>query len=297
MGAYTQAGASAWPYADIAMIESADFIRTSIRERFAGRTHAYAAAAPRHAAHTKLLVAKVQPRLGERVLDIATGPGGAAVAAAAAVGASGEVLATDLVPEWAELVAERCAVAGLANVSFRAMGAETLDLPDAAFDIVLCSFGLMFVPDPVRSLREMRRVLRPGGRLGLTVWGAPDQVTHLGLAQRALARFAPPIPPAHRLPGPLDLGDPGLVERHVAAAGLRRIVVERHTLDCVYSSPEDYWRQHFEPPLSDVSAALPSLPVEQRQQLYRDVLAELEGYRRGDRVYLPSEAIYATALR
>lgn len=279
------------------MIEHADLVRTSIRERFARRIHAYAEAAPRHAAHTELLVAKVQPRLGERVLDIATGPGGAAVAAAAAVGAAGQVLATDLVPEWAELVAQRCAGAGLANVSFRAMGAEVLDLPEAAVDIVLCSFGLMFVPDPVQGLREMRRVLRTGGRLGLTVWGTPDHVTHLGLVQRALARYAPPIPPAHRLPGPMDLGKPGLIERHVAAAGFRCIVVERHTLDCVYRTPEDYWRQHFEPPLSDVSAALQDLPVEQRQQLYRDVLAELEGYRRGDQVYLPSEAIYATGLR
>jgi SAM-dependent methyltransferase len=297
MGAYTHAGVLASSYADVAMTEHCDFIRAGIRQRFVGRTRAYAKAASRHAAHIELLVAKVQPRLGERVLDIATGPGGVALAAAAAVGTSGQVLATDLVPEWAEVVAERCAVAGLANVSFRAMGAERLDLSDASFDVVLCNFGLMFVPDPVQGLREMRRVLRCGGRLGLTVWSTPDQVTHLGIPERALARYAPPIPPAPRLPGPLDLGEPGLIERHVVAAGFRCIAVERHTRDCVYSAPEDYWRQHFEPPLSDVHAALQNLPVEQREQLHRDTLAELEVYRRGDRIYLPSEAIYATALR
>jgi|SRR5581483_2041874 len=297
MGAYTHAGTFASSYADLAMTDHSDFIRAGIRERFAGRTRAYAEAAPRHAAHTELLVAKVQPRLGERVLDIASGPGGAALAAAAAVGASGQVLATDLVAEWAELVAERCAEAGLANVSFRAMGAELLDLPDASFDVVLCNFGLMFVPEPVQALREMRRVLRCGGRLGLTVWSTPDRVAHLGLAHRALARYAPAIPPARRLPGPLDLGEPGLIERHVAAAGFRCIAVERHTLDCVYSAPEDYWRQHFEPPLSDVYDALQNLPFEQRERIHRDTLAELERYRRGDRICLPSEAVYATALR
>jgi ubiquinone/menaquinone biosynthesis C-methylase UbiE len=279
------------------MIDHAEFVRTSVRQRFAEQTRSYAEAAFRHAAHAKLLVANVRPRAGERVLDVATGPGGVALVAARAVGASGQVLATDLVPEFAAVVAERCQAAGLTNVSFRAMGAEALDLPDASFDVVLCGFGLMFVPDPVRALGEMRRVLRSGGRLGLTVWSTQDRVTHHDIARRALARFTPPVPPGQRLPGPLDLGAPGLIEQHVAAAGFQSIVVERHTRDCVYRSPEEYWRQHFESVRSDVFVALQDLAVEQREQLYRDTLAEVEGYRRGDRIYLPSEAVYATALR
>lgn len=279
------------------MIEHAELIRTSVHQRFAERTRDYAEAASRHAAHAELLVAKVQPRPGEQVLDVATGPGGVALAAAAAVGASGQVLATDLVAEWGEPIAERCATAGLTNVSFRAMDAEALDLPEASFDIVLCSLGLMYVPDPVRALREMRRVLRTGGRLGLMVWSTADKTTHHGIVQRGLARYVPLIPAEHGLPGPLELSEPGLIERHAAAAGFRSIVVERHTLDCVYSDPEEYWRQHFESTQSDVYATLQSLSAKHREQLYRDTLAEVEGYRRGDRIYLPSEAIYATALR
>ena len=279
------------------MIERAEMIRTGIRQRFAERSRSYAETASRHAAHIELLIARVRLRPGERVLDVASGPGGAALAAAAAVGPSGRVLATDLVPEFAEIVEEACARAELANVTFRAMGAEALDLADESFDVALCSLGLMFVPDPVRALRQMRRVLRVGGRLGAIVWSTADRVPHHSIAQRALAPYMTPRPPERRLPGPLELGEPGLIERHVAAAGFRDIVVERHTFDCAYSDPEDYCRQHLESATAEVRAVLQGLTVEQRERVYRQVLAELEAYRREDRICLPSEAVYVTALR
>ena len=88
-------------------------------------------------------------------------------------------------------IAERTAEAGLDNVEFRAMGAERLDLPDASFDVALCQFGLMFVPDPVQALREMRRVLRDGGRLGVVVWSTIDRVPCHGAIQRFLAPYQP----------------------------------------------------------------------------------------------------------
>src|SRR5688572_26770943 len=124
------------------MTDRAQFIRDSMRASWGERTRPYTARVESHAAHTRQLIAVVQPRAGERVLDVATGPGVVAVAAAAAVGPAGRVLATDLAPEWAEIVAERSAAAGLNNVTFEAMGAEQLELPDGSFDLALCQFGL-----------------------------------------------------------------------------------------------------------------------------------------------------------
>src|SRR5206468_1337570 len=126
------------------------FIRESMRRQWAQRTLAYTTFAALHTArYAAPLLDRVALRPGERVLDVATGPGVVAVAAAERVGPTGQVLATDLAPEWEVAVAQRTAEHGLSNVRFAAMCAERLDVGDASVDVALCQFGLMFVPDPV----------------------------------------------------------------------------------------------------------------------------------------------------
>jgi SAM-dependent methyltransferase len=276
------------------MTDRAQFIRDRMRATWGVRTRSYTAHVDNHAAHTRHLIVAAQPQAGERVLDVATGPGVVAVAAAAVVGPTGQVLATDLAPEWAEVVAERCAAAGLDNVTFQAMGAEQLELADGSFDLVLCQFGLMFVPDPVQALREMRRVLRDGGRVGVSVWSTLDRVKH-ETAQRFLAPYQPQLPPEQQLPGPVSLGEPGLIEGYVAEAGFQDVTVQRHTFAIVYPNRQTYWQARTEG--AHLRAALDALTPEQRQQLERDVLSELEQYRQGEALHLPSEAIYVTAVR
>jgi ubiquinone/menaquinone biosynthesis C-methylase UbiE len=89
---------------------------------------------------------------GQRVLDVATGPGERAVTTAYRVGPSGHVIATDLSPQMAALGRERGAELGLPNIDFREMDAEAPDLPEHSFEIVLCRFGLMFLPNPQGAL-------------------------------------------------------------------------------------------------------------------------------------------------
>lgn len=279
------------------MEDRAEFIRERMRQSWGARYRRFAEhAAPQTAAFSDVLIAKVRPAPGERVLDVATGSGVVALRAAAAVGPSGEVVATDLVPEWAEVIAEETAKAGLANVTFRTMGAEALDLPDRRFDLALCQFGLMFVPDPVQALREMRRVLRDGGRLGVVVWSTPERVSCFTV-DRLLMALTPPLPAAEQLPSPLSLGEPGLIERHVAAAGFRDVVADRQTLDYVVDDPGEHWRFKTEGAPAPLAAALAGLSPEAHRRLQDDVLTTLERHRHGDRILLPSEAIYVTAVR
>ncbi len=114
----------------------AEFVRQSMRQSWGARTRAYTEeAAPNTLAHARMLMEVVPPAPGERVLDVAAGPGVVALLAAERVGPGGSVIATDLAPEWQEIIAERCDAAGLSNVSFRAMGAEALDLPGDSFDV------------------------------------------------------------------------------------------------------------------------------------------------------------------
>lgn len=108
---------------------------------------------------------------GERVLDLACGTGLTTLTASAIVGPAGSVVATDLSGQMVEVARQRAAEQHASNVTFKRMDAETLSLADATFDVVLCSLGLMYVHDAQRAVREWRRVLKPGGRVAIAVWG------------------------------------------------------------------------------------------------------------------------------
>lgn len=112
---------------------------------------------------------------GERVLDVASGTGFVTFAAARRVGERGQAVGVDLSGVMVDTARRRADVHRVANVRFERMDAERLDLPDAPFDAALCSLGLMYLSDPVQALREMRRVLRPGGRLAVAAWGEPSR--------------------------------------------------------------------------------------------------------------------------
>ena len=163
------------------------------RAEWTERVERYARdAAPRTYPFAVALVALLPPAAGAQVLDVATGTGLVAVEAGRRVGPRGSVLATDFLQAWEPFVSASASAASVTNVTFGSMPAEELALPDASFDVVYCQFGLMFVPEPLRALREMRRVLRPGGRVGIAVWSVPEKVG-LFLIPRIVA---PALPPA-----------------------------------------------------------------------------------------------------
>jgi ubiquinone/menaquinone biosynthesis C-methylase UbiE len=113
------------------------------------------------------------PARGERVLDIACGTGLVSFEAARAVGPKGHVLGIDLSQQMVDSAEHRARDLSLSNCSFLRMDAETLALPDESFDVALCGLGLMYVPYPEQAFREMRRILRPGGRVSFAFWGEP----------------------------------------------------------------------------------------------------------------------------
>ncbi|MFN9806151.1 MAG: class I SAM-dependent methyltransferase [Betaproteobacteria bacterium] len=118
-----------------------------------------------------LLLQLASPAAGQRVLDVACGTGVLALACARAVGPAGQVLGVDL-SEGMVIAADGAArAAGLGNVRFARMDAESLALPPASFDLVVCGLGLMYCPDPIEALRQMRAVLKDQGRIAVSVWG------------------------------------------------------------------------------------------------------------------------------
>ena len=136
-------------------------------------------AVEQYAQHWHALLAGVQAELlalaaplpGEQVLDVACGTGIVSLGMAAAVGPTGRVLGVDLSERMVLSATARAQEAGVVHAQFERMNAEALSLPEASFDLVTCGLGLMYLPDADAALREMRRVLRPGGRVMLAVWG------------------------------------------------------------------------------------------------------------------------------
>jgi ubiquinone/menaquinone biosynthesis C-methylase UbiE len=266
------------------------------RQMWASRVASFARdGAPKSRHYAAALVDLVAPPAGAKILDIATGTGVVAVAAAQRVGPTGSVVATDFVAEWAPYVAESAAEAGVTNVTFEVMSAEALALPDASFDAVFCQFGLMFVPDRMLALREMHRVLKPGGRLGLAVWSVPERVGIFRVAGIIGAALPPtPGPPP---PSPLSLGEPGLIEELVTEAVFRNVAAQPYTQSFDVSKAESEWERWTGDLTNPMSARVQELPEAEREALREQVIAALEAYRVGDVLRISSEAIFVTAQR
>ena len=120
-----------------------------------------------------LEAAKLRP--GDQVLDIAAGTGDQSRQAARLVGPEGSVLATDISQEMLDVANRLAQQEGLSNITTRAMDAEQLDLPGNRYDAVISRFGLMLIPRRQQALAEIRRVLKPGGRLTALVWSKPER--------------------------------------------------------------------------------------------------------------------------
>jgi ubiquinone/menaquinone biosynthesis C-methylase UbiE len=121
------------------------------------------------------LVKELAPRPGDTVLELAAGAGDTGFEAAAFIGERGRLISTDFSPAMVQVARRRGAELGLGNVHYRVMDAERVELDADSVDGVLCRFGYMLMADPAAAFAETRRVLRPGGRLALAVWGAPER--------------------------------------------------------------------------------------------------------------------------
>src|SRR3990170_1612426 len=127
------------------------------------------------------------PRHG-RLLDLACGGGEPGITLAKRMGPLIEVVGCDLSPKMVEVARREARRKGASNISFRVADAEDLPFPRGAFDMVTCRFGLQIFSTPEKALREMRRVLKPGGQLGVAVWGLPWRAEFLDLIIGAIVR-------------------------------------------------------------------------------------------------------------
>ena len=209
------------------------------------------------------LLEQARLEAGKDVLEIACGTGSTGVAAASRVAPGGTVLMSDFADAMVDGARDRAREAGADNAEFAVLDAQDLGLPDSSFDAVICGFGLMLIPDPVRAAREARRVLRPGGRLVLTVWGEEAANPWLATAFRALMEELGAPEPEEGTPGPFAFGSRGRLEAVLSDAGFESVAVERVELVEPHESPESWWAA-VETSAGPVVGMLAALPEDTR---------------------------------
>ena len=242
-------------------------------------------------------LAGAQP--GDRGLDLTAGTGAAGLRLAQQVGEPGHVVITDLSPGMIEQARANAAAYGVRNVTCRVMDAEALEFPDGAFDRVISTFGVMFLPDIRRGMREAFRVLRPGGSIGLAVWSTLENVPFIGYPMLAVLRQLAPAPVRLllRTPGarrrvqrrllrkdrpqgftPGRFGEPGELEAALSEAGFQSVQRVRGTFPLVFDHPQAFLDATFKG--SPAKAMLEGLPPRAARKVLDDMW-RLMGVRDG----------------
>jgi SAM-dependent methyltransferase len=234
--------------------------------------------------HDKL-VAELAPRTGETWLDVGTGTGGVAVRAARA---GADVTGSDLAPMLIATAKRLAAEEGL-EIDYEVGDAEQLPYADGSFDIVSSSFGAIFAPDHGAVARELARVTRPGGRIGLTAW---DPDGGIGDFFRLMGRFQPP--PPEGAGNPLDWGRQEHARNLLEGDFELRFVRGSHPQ--TGTSGEEVW-QLFVTSFGPVKSLYESLDDDRREELHLAYVDFYESHTLNGGVYAPREYLIIIGTR
>ena len=172
---------------------------------------------------TDAMLAAIPARAGTAGLDVACGTGLATQALARHLGPEALVVGTDLAPGMIAHARALATQPGMTGVRFEKAAAERLPFPDDHFDVITCRLGIMYFLDPVAALREMRRVLRPGGRIAFVTWGNADRSDWSRTTAHVMT---PPDPNASPAPEGIDFRQPEVLQTLLTNAGFHNVAAD-----------------------------------------------------------------------
>ncbi|HKG40009.1 MAG TPA: methyltransferase domain-containing protein [Conexibacter sp.] len=280
--------------------EDPDEMRAAVRERWERSADGWRARNERFQAAARpvsqWLVEAIEPQPGERVLELAGGVGETGFLAAELIAPGGTLISSDGAEAMLAHARERAEQLGIANVEFKPIELEWIDLPAASVDKAICRWGYMFALDKGAALRETRRVLRPGGRLALAAWSTPERNPFTAVPRQTLVD-AGLVNGFELAAGPtmFDLADEARLRELLEDAGFAEIAIEQLPLTMPYDDVEDYIAatSDLSPAFADV---VQPLNERQRDDLVERLTAATEPYAAPDgSLAMPGVALVAAA--
>ncbi len=234
--------------------------------------------------HRLVADARLQP--GLRVLDLGSGTGYPALLAGDVVGSEGSVVGIDLAESMLAVATRKAKALGMQHVTFRTGDVTTLPFDSESFDAVISRFCLMFLPEIPKALKEIIRVLKPGGYVAAAVWSAPEKNPFIRVPMDVIKTITSLPPPDPEAPGVFRLAKPGDLKGMMEGVGLSPLGDEEFTADVTYATAEEFFSS-----LMDIAAPIQNLfatlTAEQKIEAERGIVKAVNGYRHHHRIVLP----------
>ncbi|MBC8063701.1 MAG: class I SAM-dependent methyltransferase [Chlorobia bacterium] len=253
-------------------------------------------AAVHHAELTNKLVSKAGLFEGAKVLDLASGTGEPPLTIASIIGPSGKIVASEISEALVDQIRRRTTLAGIPNLEVIQAEASALPFPDDSFDVVTCRLGVMYFAPVQSALAEIRRVLKPGGRVALLAWGMPEQGSYYASCIFPFLMRSGISPPPADAPTPLRFSPPGSLTAELQKAGFEQVSETREVASLTWPGPpEELWRYLYETatPLRDV---FDSLSTAEFKEAYAEAMALLGPLFDGKETVVTAEVVVGWSL-